>query len=79
MWRSREVKAPAARAVLRGEVKLNARSGSSDSIVQANLLVPEGCLHNDAFKAYKTHFQVLWTEWRPGCGRLSERLDNRVL
>lgn len=28
------------------------------------LLVSEGCLHNDAFKVYKTDLQVLWTEWR---------------
>lgn len=62
MWRRMEVKAPAAKAVLGGEVKLNARSGSSGSIEQANLLVSEGRLCNDAFKAYKTHLQVLLTE-----------------
>lgn len=48
----------------KGEAKLNARSGESDSIVQANILISEGCLYNDPFKAYKTHLQVPWSKHR---------------
>ncbi|KAI9517750.1 hypothetical protein NQZ68_000918, partial [Dissostichus eleginoides] len=49
------------------------RSGSSHQIEQANLLASEGCLHNDAFRAYKTPLQVFWTDERKldveGCVR----------
>lgn len=62
---SSEVKAPAARAELGGEVKLNASSGSS--IEQANLLVSEGSLHNDAFKAYKIYFNRENWMWQGEC------------
>lgn len=63
MWRSTEVTVQPEQCQ-EENLKLNARSGSSGSTEQANLLVSKSCLYNDDFKAYKTRLQVLCTEQR---------------